>query len=226
MQTLHGMLEREIWKQLPIIPDGLPSIRAALDDPSVLAAFPFDTSNFGEWVAHSNPWHMQAYGEIRPLRPVAECDELCCNRPIVGIALLDQPPSVIICAVTGLFVLGKAEHNSLAVVAPSRVPASRSANEPMVRSAEDEEEEGTPKDGSSSTSAEVKQPGGTVLADQTSASAAVTDVHAHVNGSSQRSGSQSATQSIGACMHQGSLLVQVQSGHETHTQWLPLIQTD
>jgi hypothetical protein len=57
------MLEREVWKQLPMVPDGLPSIRAALDDPSVLAAFPFDTSNFGDWVAHGNPWHMQAYGE-------------------------------------------------------------------------------------------------------------------------------------------------------------------
>ena len=52
-----------MWKQLPMIPDGLPSIRAALDDPSVLAAFPFDTSNFGDWVAHGNPWHMQAYGK-------------------------------------------------------------------------------------------------------------------------------------------------------------------
>ena len=63
LQTLHGMLEREIWKQLPMIPDDLPSIRAALDDPSALAAFTFDTSNFGEWVANGNPWHMQAYGE-------------------------------------------------------------------------------------------------------------------------------------------------------------------
>lgn len=52
-----------MWKQLPMIPDGLPSIRAALDDPSVLAAFPFDTSDFGDWVAHGNPWHMQAYGK-------------------------------------------------------------------------------------------------------------------------------------------------------------------
>ena len=64
LQTLHGMLEREIWKQLPMIPDDLPSIRAALDDPSVLAAFTFDTSNFAEWVANGNPWHMQAYGEV------------------------------------------------------------------------------------------------------------------------------------------------------------------
>ena len=67
LQTLHGMLEREIWKQLPIIPGGLPSIRLALDDPSVLAAFPFNTSSFGEWVANGNPWHMQAYGMAQPL---------------------------------------------------------------------------------------------------------------------------------------------------------------
>lgn len=80
VQTLHGMLEREIWKQLPIIPGGLPSIRAALDDPSVLAAFPFDTSNFGEWVAHGNPWHMQAYGESRPLGAAAGCVALSLNR--------------------------------------------------------------------------------------------------------------------------------------------------
>ena len=57
------MLEREVWKQLPMLPDGLPSIRAALDAPSALAATPFDTSNFGEWVAHGNPWHLQAYGK-------------------------------------------------------------------------------------------------------------------------------------------------------------------
>ena len=62
MQALHSMLEREVWKQLPMLPDGLPSIRAALDAPSALAASPFDTSNFGEWVAHGNPWHLQAYG--------------------------------------------------------------------------------------------------------------------------------------------------------------------
>ena len=79
-QTLHGMLEREIWKQLPIIPGGLPSIRAALDDPSVLAAFPFDTSNFGEWVAHGNPWHMQAYGESHLLRAAAGCVDLSFDR--------------------------------------------------------------------------------------------------------------------------------------------------
>ena len=63
LQALHSMLEREVWKQLPMLPDGLPSIRAALDAPSALAATPFDTSNFGEWVAHGNPWHLQAYGD-------------------------------------------------------------------------------------------------------------------------------------------------------------------
>ena len=52
-----------MWKQLPMLPDGLPSIRAALDAPSALAASPFDTSSFSEWVAHGNPWHLQAYGE-------------------------------------------------------------------------------------------------------------------------------------------------------------------
>ena len=63
LQALHSMLEREVWKQLPMLPDGLPSIRAALAAPSALAATPFDTSSFGEWVAHGNPWHLQAYGE-------------------------------------------------------------------------------------------------------------------------------------------------------------------
>lgn len=56
------MLEREVWKQLPMIPDGLPSIQGALAKPSANAAFPFDTSDFGAWVAHGNPWRMQAYG--------------------------------------------------------------------------------------------------------------------------------------------------------------------
>lgn len=57
------MLEREVWKQLPMIPGGLPSIRGALTSPSPNAAFPFDTSNFGAWVSHGNPWRSQAYGE-------------------------------------------------------------------------------------------------------------------------------------------------------------------
>ena len=82
MQTLHSMLEREVWKQLPMIPDGLPSIRAALDDPSVLAAFPFDTSNFGDWVVHGNPWHMQAYGKQDECHQWALCScwlTMCAN---------------------------------------------------------------------------------------------------------------------------------------------------
>ena len=61
-QALHSMLEREVWKQLPMIPGGLPSIRGALAPPSGNRAFPFDTSNFGAWVSHGNPWRMQAYG--------------------------------------------------------------------------------------------------------------------------------------------------------------------
>lgn len=64
MQTLHSMLEREVWKQLPMIPDGLPSIRSALTQPSGNALFRFDTGDFGAWVAHGNPWRMQAYGEM------------------------------------------------------------------------------------------------------------------------------------------------------------------
>ncbi|BDA40427.1 Syndetin [Coccomyxa sp. Obi] len=61
LQALHSMLEREVWKQLPMIPGGLPSIRGALTSPSPNAAFPFDTSNFGAWVSHGNPWRSQAY---------------------------------------------------------------------------------------------------------------------------------------------------------------------
>jgi hypothetical protein len=56
------MLEREVWAPLPMIPGGLPSVAGALGSPSPLARFPFDTRDFGAWVAHGNPWHMQAYG--------------------------------------------------------------------------------------------------------------------------------------------------------------------
>ena len=79
MQALHSMLEREVWKQLPMLPDGLPSIRAALDAPSALAATPFDTSNFGEWVAHGNPWHLQAYGKACCSCETVYCAKQCCG---------------------------------------------------------------------------------------------------------------------------------------------------
>ena len=60
------MLEREVWSALPMIPGGLPSILGALGSPSVLAALPFDTADFGAWVAHGNPWRLQAYGATAP----------------------------------------------------------------------------------------------------------------------------------------------------------------
>jgi hypothetical protein len=63
LQTLHSMLEREVWKQLPMIPGGLPSIQRALTEPSGNALFSFDAADFGAWVANGNPWRMQAYGE-------------------------------------------------------------------------------------------------------------------------------------------------------------------
>ena len=78
-----------------------------------------------------------------------------------------------------------------------------------MRSVEDEEEEGTPKDSSSSTSAEGRQLGASEMqmpAHQTSASAAATD--AHINGSSQRSGSQSANTEHREPAHQADTLVQ------------------
>ena len=51
-----------MWSALPMIPGGLPSILGALGSPSALAALPFDTADFGAWVAHGNPWRSQAYG--------------------------------------------------------------------------------------------------------------------------------------------------------------------
>lgn len=70
------MLEREVWKQLPMIPGGLPSIRGALTTPSPNAAFPFDTSNFGAWVSHGNPWRSQAYGVSPYLALLRKCPDL------------------------------------------------------------------------------------------------------------------------------------------------------
>ena len=68
-----------MWKQLPMLPDGLPSIWAALDAPSALAASPFDTSSFGEWVAHGNPWHLQAYGKPCSYEALIFGDNICCK---------------------------------------------------------------------------------------------------------------------------------------------------
>ncbi len=168
------MLEREIWKQLPIIPGGLPSIRAALDDPSVLAAFSFDTSNFGEWVAQGNPWHMQAYGMPQPPSSGGTwCDierwQTCaCGYPI--------------------------DHSVVTVTAGRRARVANAALEVsspnMMLFAEDEEEEGMPKDSSGSALAEARQPTASekqILAEPALAAASS---GAHANGNSQSSGRQ------------------------------------
>ena len=67
LQALHSMLERELWKKLPMIPGGLPSLTDAVEGPhsppgpGQIAAAPgtpqlSSSSAFEQWAAQGNPW--------------------------------------------------------------------------------------------------------------------------------------------------------------------------
>ncbi len=55
------MLEREVWRRLPLVPGPLPSVLAALEGAGAAApAAAFDSGDFGAWVARGNPWQEPA----------------------------------------------------------------------------------------------------------------------------------------------------------------------
>ena len=58
------MLERELWKRLPMLPGGgLPSLAAALDGCMDSAAGgPAGGAPFDEWVQRGNPWKARRGG--------------------------------------------------------------------------------------------------------------------------------------------------------------------
>ena len=62
LQTLHAMLEREVWRRLPLVSGPLPSVLAALEGAAAAApAAAFDANDFGAWVARGNPWREPAH---------------------------------------------------------------------------------------------------------------------------------------------------------------------
>ena len=62
LQTLHAMLEREVWRRLPLVSGPLPSMLAALEGGAAAApAAAFDATDFGAWVARGNPWREPAH---------------------------------------------------------------------------------------------------------------------------------------------------------------------
>ena len=62
LQTLHAMLEREVWRRLPLVSRPLPSVLAALEGGAAAApATAFDAGDFGAWVARGNPWRAPAH---------------------------------------------------------------------------------------------------------------------------------------------------------------------
>ncbi|KAK9843494.1 hypothetical protein WJX81_005881 [Elliptochloris bilobata] len=57
MQALHAMLEREVWRRLPLVSGPLPSVLGALEGAGAAAPpAAFDSNDFGAWVARGNPW--------------------------------------------------------------------------------------------------------------------------------------------------------------------------
>lgn len=67
LQALHSMLERELWKKLPMIPGGLPSLTDAVEGPhsppalgqigAALGSPQLSSSSaFEQWAAQGNPW--------------------------------------------------------------------------------------------------------------------------------------------------------------------------
>jgi len=60
-QAMQAMLEREVWRRLPLVPGPLPSVLAALEGAGAAApAAAFDSGDFGAWVARGNPWQEPA----------------------------------------------------------------------------------------------------------------------------------------------------------------------
>ncbi len=62
LQALHAMLEREVWRRLPLVAGPLPSVLAALEGAGAAApSAAFDSNDFGAWVARGNPWREPAH---------------------------------------------------------------------------------------------------------------------------------------------------------------------
>ena len=75
LQTLHAMLEREVWRRLPLVSGPLPSVLAALEG-AAAAAPPaaFDPNDFGAWVARGNPWREPAHEDGEDGEAAAELE--------------------------------------------------------------------------------------------------------------------------------------------------------